>query len=96
MSIFSFVFHKFQVTLEECPSVTFADTSAEKCWELVVQRLNQEILQQNSLGVQGELPAFHMQSVNGLEMFGFLSPNIIQVRQSKRNFKQFSFSCGKT
>lgn len=69
----------FKVTLEECPSVTFADTSAEKCWELVVQRLNQEILRQSSLGVQGQLPPFHMQRVNGLEMFGFLSPNIIQV-----------------
>ncbi|XP_030551563.1 lysine-specific demethylase JMJ15-like isoform X2 [Rhodamnia argentea] len=68
----------FKVTMEECPSVTFADTSAQKCWELVVQHLNQEILRQSSLGVQGQLPPFHMQSVNGLEMFGFLSPNIIQ------------------
>ncbi|KAF7852187.1 hypothetical protein BT93_L5346 [Corymbia citriodora subsp. variegata] len=69
----------FKVTLEECPSVTFADTSAEKCWELVVQRLNQEILRQSSLGVQGQLPPFPLQSVNGLEMFGFLSSNIIQA-----------------
>lgn len=64
----------FQVTLEECPSVSFSNFSAEKCWETVLQRLNQAC---HSLGAeQAVVPP---QSINGLEMFGFLSPSIVEV-----------------
>lgn len=66
----------FKVTLEESPSETFTNVSADKCWEMVLQRLNQVIISQRSRGEQ-ELPP--LQSVNGLDMFGFLSPPIIQV-----------------
>lgn len=72
----------FQVTLEECPCETFTNVSAVKCWEMVLQRLNQEIIRHSSIGERG-LPSVHaLQSVNGLEMFGFLSPPIIQVKLS--------------
>ncbi|XVF26314.1 hypothetical protein REPUB_Repub14bG0005600 [Reevesia pubescens] len=64
----------FKVTLEGCPTVTFSNVSAEKCWHMVLQRLNQEILRSN-LGERKQSP----QSINGLEMFGFLSPPIIQA-----------------
>jgi hypothetical protein len=47
---------------------------------MVLQRLNQEIIRHGSIGERG-LPSLHaLQSVNGLEMFGFLSPPIIQVK----------------
>ncbi|PKI37517.1 lysine-specific demethylase JMJ18-like [Punica granatum] len=69
----------FKVTLEESPAVTFADVSAEKCWDSVVQQLKQEVARQSSLGVQG-LPTFdELQTVNGLDMFGFSSPQVIQM-----------------
>ncbi|KAM7524778.1 hypothetical protein LguiA_014680 [Lonicera macranthoides] len=63
----------FKVTLEECPSESFSNFSAEKCWETVLQRLNQAC---HSLGAeQAVVPP---QSINGLEMFGFLSPSIVE------------------
>ncbi|XVF23073.1 hypothetical protein REPUB_Repub13aG0006500 [Reevesia pubescens] len=68
----------FKVTLECCPTVTFSNVSVEKCWEMVLQRLNQEILRSN-LGEIGLLPLQSLQSINGLEMFGFLSSPIIQA-----------------
>jgi hypothetical protein len=78
----------FQVTLEECPCETFTNVSAVKCWEMVLQRLNQEIIRLRSIGQRG-LPSLHaLQSVDGLEMFGFLSPPIIQV-----NLSSFILSC---
>ncbi|KAJ9168425.1 hypothetical protein P3X46_019950 [Hevea brasiliensis] len=66
----------FKVSLEECPSETFTNVSVEKCWEMVLQRLNEEIIQQNSIGERGLQPLL---SVNGLEMFGFLSSPIVQA-----------------
>ncbi|CBI39010.3 unnamed protein product, partial [Vitis vinifera] len=69
----------FKVTSEGCPSETFANVSPEKCWEMVLQKLQQEIIRHSSLGKQ-LLPSLEcLQGVNGLEMFGFLSPPIIQV-----------------
>ncbi|KAK8581382.1 hypothetical protein V6N13_144410 [Hibiscus sabdariffa] len=68
----------FKVTLEGCPTVTFSDASVEKCWEMVLQQLNQEILRCN-LGVRGMLPLQSPKVVNGLEMFGFLSPPIVKA-----------------
>ncbi|KAJ7969241.1 lysine-specific demethylase JMJ18-like [Quillaja saponaria] len=73
----------FKVTLEECPNESFTNGSAEKCWKSVVQRLNQEITRQSCLGGQG-LPSLQpLQSINGLEMFGFLSPPIIQAIEAQ-------------
>jgi hypothetical protein len=43
---------------------------------MVVQRLNDEIGRRNSLGERNLPPS---QSINGIEMFGFLSPPIVQV-----------------
>lgn len=63
----------FKVFLEECPDESFMDVSADKCWRLVLQRLNQEILK---LGNRALKP---LHSVNGLEMFGLSSPPVIQA-----------------
>ncbi|KAE8655311.1 Lysine-specific demethylase JMJ18 [Hibiscus syriacus] len=68
----------FKVTLEGCPTVIFADVSVEKCWEMVVQKLNQKILRSNLEG-RGMLPLQSPKIVNGLEMFGFLSPPVIKA-----------------
>ncbi|KAG5516020.1 hypothetical protein RHGRI_036910 [Rhododendron griersonianum] len=69
----------FKVTLEGCPTESFANVSAEKCWDMVLKRLNQEIVTQRDLGKQGMPPLQPPESINGLEMFGFLSPPIIQA-----------------
>uniref|UniRef100_A0A2P2IXC2 Uncharacterized protein MANES_03G066800 n=1 Tax=Rhizophora mucronata TaxID=61149 RepID=A0A2P2IXC2_RHIMU len=69
----------FKVSLEESPSETFASISADKCWEMVLQRLNEEILQRTSLGERGLPPLQPLQNINGLEMFGFFSPAIMQI-----------------
>ncbi|KAK3030867.1 hypothetical protein RJ639_037324, partial [Escallonia herrerae] len=71
----------FKVTLEECPNESFANVSAEKCWEMVLETLNQEIVRRDSLGKQAVSPVPIPHGINGLEMFGFLSPHIIQVYQ---------------
>ncbi|KAI3680889.1 hypothetical protein L6452_35668 [Arctium lappa] len=66
----------FKVFLEECPNESFMDVSADKCWELVLQRLNQEMLKGCKLANHALKP---LQSISGLEMFGLLSPAIIQA-----------------
>lgn len=78
--LISLLFHKmFQVTMEECPSVTFTETSADKCWESVLKRLHDKITEQRSLG-ELELPSLELlKSINGFRMFGFPLPSIVQV-----------------
>ena len=53
--------------------------SPEKCWEMVLQKLKQEIIRHKSLEKQQLPPLKYLQGVNGLEMFGFLSSPIVQV-----------------
>ncbi|XP_028782040.1 lysine-specific demethylase JMJ18 [Neltuma alba] len=68
----------FKVSMEEHPSESFMNMSAEKCWESVLERVNREIIRRRSLG-ELELPPLELlQGINGLQMFGFLSPSIIQ------------------
>ncbi|XP_051134763.1 lysine-specific demethylase JMJ18-like isoform X2 [Andrographis paniculata] len=67
----------FKVSLEEPPHETFVSASAEKCWEMVLHRLNHEIALLGRSGNQ-ELPPLQT-SINGLEMFGFLSPAILEA-----------------
>lgn len=69
----------FQVSLEEHPGEIFSNISADKCWEMVLQRVNEEIKRQNNLGKQVLFPSQPLQSINGLEMFGFLSSSIVQA-----------------
>lgn len=69
-----------QVTLEGCPTESFSNVSAEKCWEMVLQRLSQEIKRQRGGGEGGFPDLEPFQEINGLEMFGFLSSDIIQVK----------------
>ncbi|KAE8673422.1 Lysine-specific demethylase JMJ18 [Hibiscus syriacus] len=78
----------FKVTLEGCPSITFSNMSADKCWQMVLQQLNQEILKRRNLGESGLLPLQLPQSINGLEMFGFFSPPIVQAIEALDPYHQ--------
>lgn len=70
-----------QVTLENCPGEIFINVSPAKCWSMVRERLNMEIRRQLSTG-RANLPALQPPgSVDGFEMFGLLSPAIVQVRK---------------
>lgn len=53
--------------------------SATQCWEMVLEKLNQEIIGQRDLGKRGLPPLQTPEAMDGLKMFGFLSPSIIQV-----------------
>lgn len=76
--MFPAMMYHIQVTLEESPGKSFLNTSAQKCWETVMDELNQEFSRRQSLG-NAISPFLDPQSINGLAMFGFLSPHIIQV-----------------
>ncbi|KAJ4830288.1 hypothetical protein Tsubulata_003627 [Turnera subulata] len=69
----------FRVSLEECANETFVNISPEKCWEMVRQRVNEEIIQRNSLGEKGMPPVLPPQIISGLEMYGFHSKPIVQA-----------------
>lgn len=68
-----------QVSLENCSSEVFIHTSATRCWELVRERVNQEIAKQHKLGRKNLPPLQPPGSLDGFEMFGFSSPAIVQV-----------------
>ncbi|KAK7318707.1 hypothetical protein RJT34_03413 [Clitoria ternatea] len=73
----------FKVTMEEHPSEAFTNISPDKCWETVLDRLNHEIKSRRSLG-ELELPPLEiLQSINGHQMFGFLSPSIFQTIEAQ-------------
>uniref|UniRef100_A0A9I9CUV7 Lysine-specific demethylase JMJ16 n=1 Tax=Cucumis melo TaxID=3656 RepID=A0A9I9CUV7_CUCME len=69
----------FMVVLEHCSSEVFVHVSATRCWELVRERVNQEIAKQHKLGRTNLPPLQPPGSLDGLEMFGFTSPAIVQA-----------------
>ncbi|KAK8953200.1 putative lysine-specific demethylase JMJ14 [Platanthera guangdongensis] len=70
------------VTMEDSPENTFIHHCPSVCWDLVRDRVNQEILKQRSFGNHELSPFQFAGTINGLEMFGFLSPSIIQMIES--------------
>ncbi|PHT89879.1 Lysine-specific demethylase JMJ15, partial [Capsicum annuum] len=70
----------FKVSLEDCPDTNFVCSSTEKCWELVSQRVCEELTTKINLGKQ-DLPPLQRdtEGINGLGMFGLLSPQIVQT-----------------
>ena len=76
--IYCYIF--FQVSLEECPSENFSNVSAEKCWQMVIQRLKLEIIKRCDQPASSLTALQALESI-GLEMFAFLSPHVIQVTQ---------------
>lgn len=65
--------------MEQCPSEVFVHVSAARCWELVRERVNQEIAKQHKLGRLNLPPLQPPGSLDGMEMFGFSSPIIVQA-----------------
>ncbi|KAK9132620.1 hypothetical protein Scep_012148 [Stephania cephalantha] len=76
----------FKVFVEDCPTEVFIDSSAQKCWDLVLARLNYKIIRQDASG--NHQPSLPLQRVNGLEMFGFCSPSIMQAIEALDSFHQ--------
>lgn len=78
----------FKVTVEEFPKEAFIHVSADKCWEMVQERLNQEIVRQCSLGKEG-LPSLQPPgSLNGLQLFGLSSEAIVQAIEALDPYHQ--------
>ncbi|XP_062084398.1 putative lysine-specific demethylase JMJ16 [Humulus lupulus] len=69
----------FMVSLENSPSEMFIHGSVVRCWELVRDRVNQEITRQHKMGRLNLPPLQPPGSLDGFEMFGFTSPSIVQV-----------------
>ncbi|KAL5566870.1 hypothetical protein UlMin_030034 [Ulmus minor] len=69
----------FMVSLEHCPSEMFIHVSAIRCWEMVRDRVNQEITRQHKSGRLNLPPLQPPGSLDGFEMFGFTSPAIVQA-----------------
>ncbi|XP_065043901.1 lysine-specific demethylase JMJ14-like isoform X1 [Musa acuminata AAA Group] len=78
----------FKVTVENNPEMSFAASSALQCWEMIRERLNQEIVRQHNLGKQGLPELQSPESMDGLEMFGFLSTSIIRVVEALDPYHQ--------
>ncbi|KAK8638049.1 hypothetical protein V6N13_136492 [Hibiscus sabdariffa] len=69
----------FMVSVENFPSEVFIHVSASRCWEMVREKVNQEITKQHRVGKTNLPPLQPPGSLDGLEMFGFSSPEIIQA-----------------
>ncbi|RID57141.1 hypothetical protein BRARA_F00540 [Brassica rapa] len=69
----------FMVYLEGNPSEVFAHLSPTRCWEMVRDRVNQEISKQHKAGRLDLPPLQPSGSPDGFEMFGYTSPAIIQA-----------------
>lgn len=65
--------------MEDSPAEVFVHSSAARCWEMVRERVNQEITKQHKLGKPNLHPLQPPGGLDGVEMFGFSSPEIIQV-----------------
>lgn len=69
----------FMVSLENNPREVFIHMSATKCWDMVRERVNLEIAKQFKLGRKGLPPLHPAGSLDGFEMFGFSSPEIVKA-----------------
>lgn len=69
----------FMVSLEHCTSEVFVHVTPTKCWDMVRDRLNQEITKQHKMGKMNLPPLQPPGSLDGFEMFGFSSPAIVQA-----------------
>ncbi|CAD6339579.1 unnamed protein product [Miscanthus lutarioriparius] len=73
----------FMVTVENCPGEFFINISPTKCWNMVRERLNMEIRRQLNMG-RANLPTLQPPgSVDGHEMFGLLTPAIVQAIEAR-------------
>ncbi|URE22150.1 lysine-specific demethylase JMJ14-like [Musa troglodytarum] len=76
------------VIVENNPGISFTSASPLQCWEMVRERLNQEIVRQQNLGKNGLPELQTIESMDGLAMFGFLSPSIVHVVEALDPYHQ--------
>ncbi|XWS42575.1 hypothetical protein CRYUN_Cryun16bG0026100 [Craigia yunnanensis] len=69
----------FMVSVEHCPSEVFIHVSGARCWEMVREKVNQEITKQHRIGRTNLPPLQPPGSLDGFDMFGFSSPAIVQA-----------------
>ncbi|KAL5990567.1 hypothetical protein ACLOJK_011469 [Asimina triloba] len=69
----------FMVRVEQCPREVFMHVSIAKCWDMVRERVNREIMRQVKMGRRSLPPLQPQECIDGLKMFGFSSPAIIQA-----------------
>ncbi|XP_014756923.1 lysine-specific demethylase JMJ18 isoform X2 [Brachypodium distachyon] len=79
----------FKVTVEDLPEISFTHTSPMECWNSVRDRVNEEIEKQHVVGKSGGCAILSTNSVNGLEMFGFSFPPIIQAIEALDPYHRF-------
>ncbi|KAF8108916.1 hypothetical protein N665_0104s0227 [Sinapis alba] len=65
----------FRVTLEESQEESFSSFSPQSCWEMVLLKVNEEMKKRSSQ----EHNIHTLESIDGLQMFGFLSASIVQA-----------------
>ncbi|XP_010509692.1 PREDICTED: lysine-specific demethylase JMJ15-like [Camelina sativa] len=68
----------FRVTLEGSQEDTFCNLSAQKCWEMVLRRVNKERTERSSQGQNVQT----LENIDGLLMFGFRSKFVIQATEA--------------
>ncbi|EOA28665.1 hypothetical protein CARUB_v10024888mg, partial [Capsella rubella] len=68
----------FKVTLEGSQEETFCDASVQKCWEMVLERVNKELKERSSQEQNVQI----LESIDGLKMFGFSTPFIVQATEA--------------
>jgi F/Y rich C-terminus len=74
-----------QVSVEQNPSEVFVHVNPQRCWELVVEKVNaiNKIFYQENKKRGRPTNPFHVQklgSIHGLEMFGLSESTVLQVR----------------
>ncbi|PKI41359.1 putative lysine-specific demethylase JMJ16 [Punica granatum] len=69
----------FKVSVEHNLSELFIHISPTKCWEMVRERVNQEITKHHRMGKSNLPPLQPPGSLDGFEMFGFSSPAVVQA-----------------
>ncbi|EOA18917.1 hypothetical protein CARUB_v10007549mg, partial [Capsella rubella] len=69
----------FRVSVEDYPTENFSNVSAEKCWQMVTQRLKLEIIKRCDQPVSSLTSLQSLDYINGHAMFGFNSEHIIKV-----------------
>ncbi|KAL5731560.1 hypothetical protein ACHQM5_004279 [Ranunculus cassubicifolius] len=69
----------FKVAIESFPYQSFQHISPQGCWELVLQRVNEEITRKKNLGAKKFLSLKPLNNIDGLQMFGLLSPAIVRA-----------------
>ncbi|KAF3335868.1 putative lysine-specific demethylase JMJ16 [Carex littledalei] len=90
----------FMVSVEANPSEVFVHVSPERCWELVVQKVNtiNKIAHQDNKKGGRSTPFFPVQkpgSIDGLEMFGLSASSVLRALEALDTERVSEYCCFK-